>query len=279
MTWRFRCYLLAGIFLAGCAADNIERKYNFAEKLWDEGQYELAVTEYQRVAAKDPKGTIGIQARVHAANILSLYLGKHEQAIENLEFIIANIRDEGLKKSALIEIGEIYYERLKDYRRAIPHFKRRLENSVTIEEKAELFFLIARCFFYLLKFDEAISSYSAVTRIAPGSYLAERAALEIAETYYTKGDKPNFIETEQPKENYRKALESFQSYILRYPLSMKLSYAYFGAAASLEALDDYERAYEEFLKIKDVYPYPNLIQIRMIRIKERLNRRTQSGPR
>ncbi len=49
-----------GILFSACTANHPKSRYLLAERLWTDGKYAAAVTEFERVSQRDPSGRLGL---------------------------------------------------------------------------------------------------------------------------------------------------------------------------------------------------------------------------
>ncbi len=80
---------------------------------------------------------------------------------------------------------------------------------------------------------------------------------------------------ENDKQAYNKALKIYQDLKQKSQVKNHRMYveAIFGEAATREELDQLEEAYDLFQSIKADYPAPNVIQVRMVRLNERMKKK------
>src|SRR3954466_2048116 len=69
-------------FLSACSGNSSRNHYLLAEKLWTDKNYLAAVSEFERVTAKDPNGRLGRQALYRAASTQMLFLSEYHEALK-----------------------------------------------------------------------------------------------------------------------------------------------------------------------------------------------------
>lgn len=78
--------MLLGIL--ACSLDSAKSHYLLAEKLWTGGDYPAAVSEFEKVVVKDPKGKIGLQALFRAAMIQNINLFQYSDSLRKFKAYI-----------------------------------------------------------------------------------------------------------------------------------------------------------------------------------------------
>src|SRR3989338_1786926 len=157
--WRFAMVALP---LVACGVGGAEKHYILAERLWSDGKYGPAVEEFDRAARKDPKGKIGLKALFRAGMTQTLFLGGHADAIQKLRSYVGQADDPETGWVAQKQIGQIYFEKLRQYPAAIEHYEILLAQRPDSPDAVEFRYLIGRSQFLLWKFDAAVKSYQQV---------------------------------------------------------------------------------------------------------------------
>jgi tetratricopeptide (TPR) repeat protein len=170
-----------------------------------------------------------------------------------------------LAPEAQKEVGDIYFSKLKQYNNAIDLYQRMLDSKrFSVDDEALFLSRVARAHFLSGRLKKAIEIQEGFLTRYPKSPLLRKVSLEIAHTWYAIGD------TE--KGSYAKALKGYQEVSKETEGKHPDLYleARFGEAATLEEMDQLEAALAIFKSIETVYPAPNVVKVRMIRLEERL---------
>jgi TolA-binding protein len=262
---------------SGCTSNSAKKQYLLAEKLWTDGRYAAAVVEFDKVAAKDPRGKLGSQALYRSATTQMLFLSQYAEAVRKFK-AFAEIPgvDAELAWDAQKQIGEILFFKTEQYDQAIQHYEAMVRQRPTAPEAPELIFRTAKSHFYLWQFDDAVDLYRQIGAKYPGTAWAEKAAYEIGVSYFTRGEQGNTgREREKGAPNvYQQAIDAFQRFIKQFPQSTLIPEARFGIASCLEETDQLDAAYRAYESLKDVYPSPKVIIIKLTRIRERQAQRS-----
>jgi TolA-binding protein len=267
--------LLTSALLGGCSVDSAKGRYILAEKLWTDGKYAASVTEFEKVVTKDPAGRLGLQALFRAAMTQTLYLSQHGEAVRKFRSFVEAAGDTVPAWEAQKQIGEILYSKTEQYDQAIQHYRALLKAKPSSPESSEFQFRIGKSQFFLWQFDEAITTYRDLIKKHPKSPWAEKAAYEIGLTYFTRGERNPAGGGVQGSEAYQDAMEAFERFMKRYPQSALLPDAKFGIASCLEEMDQLDAAYHAFEELRPTYPSPNVIEVKLVRIRERKDQRSR----
>ncbi len=259
---------------AGCSINTAKRHYVLAEKFWSEGNYRAAVSEFEKAAAGDPKGKLGLQSLYRAAATQTLFLGEHEKSIKSFRRFVSQTSDASASWDAQKQIGEILYLKLEQHDRAIQHYRGLLKQRPEAPERPEFLFTIGKCQFFVGQFEDAIATYREVLTQFSGSPWAERAAFEIGVAYFTRGEQ-SVTGAGAGAATYQEAISAFQRFLRLFPKSDLGPQARFGVANCLEELGQLDAAYQTYEELKNSYPSPKVIQIKLTRIRERKAQRSR----
>ena len=261
--------------LSACTTGSAKRHYIVAEKLWSDGKYEAAVDEFEQVIRRDPDGEFGRKALFRAAMTEMIFLQRYVDALFKFQsFVEKSLPSSVHQWSAQVSIGEIFYTHLRRYRRAIRHYQYLVEHHPNKKDVPQFLYRIARSHFFLWNFDESIAVYEKLIARYPESEFVEKAEYEIGMSLFTSGEQTPGGHGPGMKV-YQQAIQQFQSFIRKYPESNYRVQAQFGIAACLEEMDQLQQAYEQYQKIESIYPSPNVVKIKLIRIQERLAQRAR----
>jgi TolA-binding protein len=166
-------------------------------------------------------------------------------------------------------VGEILFAKLDQYDRAAQHYQALLRQNPVAVEAPELLFRVGKSFFFLRQFADALQIYRDLIRKYPGTPYAEKAELEIGVTYFTKGEQGSGTQS------YLDAIAAYETFLKRHPQSAWAPEARFGIASCREELDQLDEAAVAYEALKTTYPSPNVIEIKLARIRERKAQRSR----
>lgn len=258
--------LLVVVFGTSCGLDGTKKRYVLAERFWTDGKYESAVTEFSRVYSRDPKSRLGHQALFRAAMTQAYFLSQYSDAIRKFRAYTEIEKDPSSVWEARRQIGELLFSKLERYDQAATYYQELLKLLPAHDPEGPFFqYRVARSDFFLRKFDDALKAYQELVKTYPSSSYAEKAAFELGSTYFIRGEQLQ----ENGTESYQKAMAAYQLFLRKYPSSGLTPQAKFGIASCLEEMDQLDRAYQAYEELKSTYPSPQVIQIKLARIKER----------
>jgi TolA-binding protein len=243
-----------------------------AEKLWTDGKYVAAISEFEKVSARDPHGKLGTQALLRSATTQSLFLSKYPEAIQKLKQFTELSQDAPAVWDARKQVGELLFNKTEQYDQALHYYQNLIQLKPDAPEVPEFLFRIGRSQYFLGHFDDAISTYRQVIKVYPQTMLAERATFEIAQTHLTQGEQTGT--SRSAMDQFKVAMASYQGFLKQYPHSPYTSEAAFGIASCLEAMDQLDAAYQSYEALRETYPSRNVIEIKLARIRERKAQRS-----
>ena len=257
----------------GCAVDSAKNHYILAEKLWGDRNYSAAVAEFEKVINKDPRGVLGQQALYRAAMTQSLFLNQYSDAVLKLRRFSQNNSDAVATHSAQVQIGELLYSHLEQYDQAISHYRSLLKSDPLFPESPSFLYRVGKSHFFLFQFNDALQAYAEVIAKFPTSLWAEKSYFELGMTYFTRGES-QLEGSSRGGLDFQRAIEAFQKLIRLFPKSGLVPEARFGIASCKEELDQLDVAYRMYAELKTSFPSPQVIEIKLNRIRERLSHRS-----
>jgi tetratricopeptide (TPR) repeat protein len=246
------------IFTAGHRY-RVGKTFTRAEKSWEDGRYQEAIDAYLALVEEYPDDPLADQAQFQVGNTYYLFLQKDRQAIRTFRDLIR--RDPASPWSLVAQglLGEIYEKRLEDYHQAVIEYRRRIHLSPGDEGSDEAQLGVARCYFSLGDFERAREEYGLHLERYPDSPRRDRALAGVANSYYVTRAYQSAIRY------YREAAAASDDRRLQ-------SEAGFGIASCLEEGGDLGGALKEFERVVGEHPNPGLVEQRIERIRERLEK-------
>ena len=264
---------LSVLLLCACTVDSAKRHYVLAEKLWTDGRYAGAVGEFDKVAARDPRGKLGTQALLRGATTQALFLSQYPEAIDKLKRFTELSQDSAAVWEARKQIGDLLFNKTEQYDQAFRYYQDLLQLNPQVVEAPEFLFRIARSQFFQGHFDLALGAYQQIIKQHPKSEQAERASFEIAQTRLAQGEQSGAARA--AADLLKSAMASYEEFLKEYPKSQHVAEAQFGIASCLEAMDQLDAAYQGYSALRDTYPSRNVIEIKLERIRERKAQRSR----
>jgi TolA-binding protein len=259
--------------MSGCSLNTAKKHYVLAEELWQEGNYQAAVAEFDKVTAKDPRGRLGQQALFRAATTEALFLSHYPEALKKFKIFAESSPDASAVWEAQKEIGELLFSKMEQYDQAVAHYRSLIQQKPGAPETPDFLYRIGKSEFFLWHFDDAIKTYEELHRRFGQTPSGEKALFEVGVCQFTRGEQS--VGGRGPgMDTYRDAIEAYERFIKTYPRSALVSQARFGIASALEELDQIDAAYQGYEALKDSYPDRNVIEIKLARIRDRRAQRS-----
>jgi tetratricopeptide (TPR) repeat protein len=240
--------------LNACNINSSQNKFSLAERLLEDKKYDAAISEYQDVVNKEPYTELGISALFKIAQTHHLYLGRMKEAQNAYSLYFKRLKDPAQQIVILQILAKLSFEEFEDYNEAIRIYGDLINRSLSPEETEKARFQIGRCLFLQNRFDESVAAFEQLKTKHPDGKLLGRAELEIANATSAKG-------------RCRDALPRFEKVAKLNPELGPL--AIFAEATCYEELDDLDKAHELLDSIKNTYPSPQVVALKMNKIKRR----------
>jgi TolA-binding protein len=250
---------LVALFLftlfSGCNANSPETKYLLAEKLLEDKKYDAAISEFQDIVEKSPNSPLGLDAQLKIAQIEHLYLGRSQDAIEAYREYLKRTKDPQKRRDVERILGDMQFQNFENYDEAITSYTRLIKDQPNSMEAEDLIFRLGRAFFLKGQFADALKVFRYEKERFPNGKLSWKVELEIGNSLGAEG---KCVE----------AIKQFDTVIAKAPKEQSVLAA-FAKASCYEELDDLDSAYEIFSTIKDQYPTPAVVELKMQKIKRR----------
>ncbi len=243
------------LILAGCNARSPETKYHLAERLLEDKKYEAAISEFQDIVDKSPASALGQEAQLKIAQIQHLYLGRSQEAIESYTEYLKRSKDPLKRREVERTMGDLQFQNLENYNEAIASYTKLVKESPKSPDAEELLYRLGRAFFLKSQFSDAIKVFQHQKTSFPEGELRWKADLEIGNALSGMG-------------KCNEAIKTFDQIVAGAPKAQRVL-ANFAKASCYEEQDDLDNAYEIFSQIKDDYPTPAVVELKMQKIKRR----------
>jgi TolA-binding protein len=275
--------------LGACSVDSARNHFILGEKLWEDRNYSAAVSEFDRVVMKDPRGQLGRKALYQAAMTQYLFLADFPGALQKLKTYAELTPDPEDRRRAVVLMGEITYAHLEHYEQAIGVYQALIRERPEDPAVPEFRYRVAKSQFYLFQFDEALAGFKSLIQAgktaAPSvrSPWVERAALELGAVYLARGQRqggvldPKKWERSQPSGpgDFKAALAAYEVFLKDYPQSEWKVQAQFGVASCYEELNQLDEAQTAFAALKGLYPSERVIDLKLKRLRTRIAQRNR----
>ncbi len=243
------------LLLGACNARSPETKFHLAERLLEDKKYEAAISEFQDIVDKSPASNLGQEAQLKIAQIQHLYLGRSQDAIDSYALYLKRSKDPAKKREVERTMGDLQFQSLENYNDAIEVYSKLVKESPASPDAEEIIFRLGRAFFLKAQFSDSIKIFQYQIRNFPNGELRWKAELEVGNALGGMG-------------KCKDAIKHFETISSDAPKQQRVLAA-FAKASCYEELDDLDNAYEIFSSIKDEYPTPTVVELKMQKIKRR----------
>jgi TolA-binding protein len=241
--------------LCACNARSPETKYHLAERLLEDKKYEAAISEFQDIVDRGPSSALGLDAQLKIAEINQLYLGRSKEAIDAYQEFLKRSKDPNRNRSVERTLGDLQFQNFENYDEAIASYTKLVKDKPDSPDAEELVYRLGRAFFLKSQFEDAIKVFRYQIAHFPGGKLRWKAELEIG----------NSLSGES---KCTEAISHFDKVTSEGPKAQGVL-ASFAKASCFEEQDDLDAAYELFSKIREDYPAPQVVELKLQKIKRR----------
>ena len=257
------------LILSGCFNSTVNKDFETAQQFNINKDYRNALVHYVKVIKKEPNTPLALEAAKEAYKIYFYYEQNFEKSLELIKFIIIRLKSKEETIKWQIQLADILSENLSLYERAILEYSKILETKTDSKLKHRLKTNIARSYFALNNFKQAILEIDEVLKLD----------LSEEDTFKALIFKGNILLTDK---KITKAIELFNLIKKDYPeLSLKENISK-NLVACYEELQNFNKAIEilneELKKLKEIDPNNPKIEFIALRI-EKLTKRKSSLPK
>lgn len=264
---------LCGVALTGvnCLEDEVEDRFAAGLELLYENHHEDAESHFLLLARQMERSDRPDRARwqakalVQAGRIDHLYLDQPRRALARLREALKVDPQAPFAFETRREIAGIFYDRLMDYRTAALEYER-LVHEYPNEKGIDGFqYRVAQSYFLVRDFDQArTEARMLLEKWSEGRYASE-ALLLIANSYYLEN---RFAEAVKA---HRKLLDLGPDVPVRARSLFELGMCY-------QDLGDKAKAEESFLAALKDHPRPDLVQMQLSALRERIEEEDAGKP-
>lgn len=249
-------FILAGAAGAGCWQKDGARELALGNRLVEEKKYEAAVDQFERVIKRFRDYPSALQAARNASHVAVFNLKNYDRALNHYRFLVLHSGDENERFDAQLEIATIYFEHLTDYDQAIIEYSRLLQVARNDADRISFRKHIARSYFFLKNFYQAETELNQLTQMK----LDEEDTYELL---FLKGN----IKMATKKVN--EAIEIFDGLLEDYPERAKKDNVALHLAICYEEKENFARAIEVLDDLRPEYNEPDFIEDKIRRLQKR----------
>ena len=239
----------------------LEKDFQQAQDLVEEGDYSAAVEAFQRIYQHHPSFYLAPQALFEAGEVLNLYQQRYPEALLTYLLVEKDFPDSELASSARRKIAEIYKYRLRDYSRAVVAYQKLLDSGVDDGDRVQ--YELGDTYFRLNNFEQARIEFESLLKTWTQSPLLPQVRFRIATTFALEGD-------------LKEAESVYRAVIRDWPDDPFAIEARFGLAAVLEDGERLLDALKVLEQLRGVYPNPEILQKRIEQVEERIRKKKKA---
>jgi len=210
--------------------------------VYSKGEYKKALVDYSKFVEEYPDSDWAAFARSDIGEIYWEGLKEKEKAIEEYQGLIRDYPGSQYAASAQYDIANIY-EDLEDYDRALTAYRKVITNYPKNDYAPMAQDSIGDIYEDLKDYDRALTAYRKVITNYPKSDYTPEAQDNIADIY-----EDNF-------KDYQRAIKEYRKVVENYPKSNKADYAQYKIGRLYQwELKNYDQAIKEYQKVIKNYP-------------------------
>ena len=256
LTAKLSSVLLTVLILAAGCSSRASTLLQEAESLWFQNRYKQSVRLFLQIVDRYPESKEASTALLRVGETFMLNLADPEKALEYFARITTDYPGGKTAVSAREAMALIYEKSLKDYDRAVIQYQKLIESGNSANND-KYQFAIGRCYYGKGTVQQAIIEYETFLERYPGSELVPEAEYQIGNSYFVMNRCDDAVK------QYERVLEE-------YPDTNRRSDILLSTGVCLEEREEYGRALQIYRDIKEKYPNPRLIQIKIDSVVERM---------
>jgi tetratricopeptide (TPR) repeat protein len=247
-----------------CSAPTGKSHFILAERLFKDKKYPTAIEELKKITENDPNSVLSQQALFRIATIQYLYVNNYKEALKTFKQFNFLSQNKELVYQSEKTIAEIYFTKQEDYKSSIESYKKLIEKYPESKELDFFKLRLAKANYSILNFKEVQILVDQLLKEYPKSILLSEALYLKANSYFTQG-------------KLDMAMSAFEDVLVLYPKSSQAIFAEFGMANCYEEKDQLDEALEIYQKILDKHPSKQVIESKIRRLEQRMNRQNRNS--
>jgi TolA-binding protein len=249
-------FFLLCLALVACTERRQSRLLDQAEAQLSDGKPAEAAELYRKVITLDVDSKPATKAYYRLGFAQETYLKDYEGAIGSYQEFLKLSQDPVSHYEVQKRLANIFFQHLLDSEKAVEAYRKLLLANPDTLEADQFLFRIAQAFFRMNKFDEARKEFQNLLERYPKSQFSAKARYSIGNTYFMQG-------------SYTVAMEALKQVLRLHPNSDDAVEAQYLMAQCLEHDGKIQNAAEMYLSLKERYPVPEVIELRLAEIQKR----------
>ncbi|MDZ4677288.1 MAG: tetratricopeptide repeat protein [Oligoflexia bacterium] len=239
-----------------------KRLLSSAKNFQKNRHWQEAAEEYERAVKYAPDSPTGIEAARLGAGVCLYDLKNYEKAVFFFRHLVLHSQKSTEIKWAQQKLAEVFYEKINNYTQAIIEYQRLLQAAPSKEEAADYRLRLGRSYYYLANFDQAISEVNEFLNNNPQDPKVFEMMMLKADSYLALKKIDDAVAI------YDQIEKQFASNEELFRVKLNKSLAY-------EDKKDWDNAVQELEEIKNTYPHPDVIELKIKSILRRKARKRE----
>jgi TolA-binding protein len=247
------------LFVLACSASEPEKIFHQGEEAWYEGQYSLAMEDFERLVELYPEHDLADDAMMWLGDIQYLFMSRYDEAIMYYRELVNTYPESDRMIEARMKMAGIYRGKKNDCKMAVIEYEKVILENVPPETAAEAQYQIAMCHFQESNIQQAITEFEILVSDYPGSDLADDALYGLASSYYAQRRCPE-------------AVSLYQRVADTSPDTNLVLDSRFGIGACHEETGRLQEALVIMKNLLDEHPNRRMVEHRLKRIESRIKK-------
>lgn len=258
------------VLCSDCLSENVQEDFDRGVDMLYSNRYTEAEDHFLALARRLDRSKLAdadlwrARALFQAGRISHLYLNQPQRAIQRMREAIKLQPEADFSFEARLEIAGIYQDRIHDLRAAATEFERLVHDYPKQEGIDAYQYRVAQCYLMLRDYEQSRTEARLLLERWPDGKFAGEARLLIANAFYLEGKRTEAIEAHQ------RLLDS-------HPIAAIRSRAYFELGLCYADQAENIKAEQAFLAALKEHPRPDLVQIQLSAIRERVRQEDEKA--
>ncbi len=143
------------LFFLGCSFSTEELYFEKATNAEKEEKYDLALNYFLKTIEVKPESNLALQAAQRGAFVARSFTEDYGALLKFLRAILLRSNEIDTRIGAQAEIGDIYFEKLANYPKAIEEYSRLLTVKMSSPQKLDFRLKIAKAYYFMGQFKQS----------------------------------------------------------------------------------------------------------------------------
>ncbi len=244
------------IVLSGCTL-GLDWYHKFrARRAIGQGDYGRAIQIIREIKDRDPDDQRSIQWARWGARVAHMEAKDYAAAVDFYKHLVIRSSSSSERKNAQTLVAQIYFEHLQDFNRAVIEYEKLLKLDSLPAEKFRYRLNLAKSHFQLNNLEQAANEIDVL--------LQEQ--LEPEQVFDAKVVKASIFMADK---KLTQAAQSWEELLREFPEQSKREKIALNLVVCYEELKDFAKAIEILEGMKDDYPDPDFLNMRISRLRDR----------